>query len=66
MKLSVVIPAYNEEGSIADTLTQLYGTLYHRQIDHELWFVTTVQPIARKRFLKELQHTIPTISLLHE
>ena len=36
MKLSVVIPAQDEEGSIAAVLEELAGTLEREQIDYEL------------------------------
>ncbi|MES2387723.1 MAG: glycosyltransferase, partial [Bacteroidota bacterium] len=36
MKLSVVLPAYNEEGSIAETLTAIYKKLKEENIDHEI------------------------------
>ena len=36
MKLSIVIPAYNEEGSIEETLLSLYEKLGQEQIDHEI------------------------------
>ena len=37
MKLSVVIPAYNEEESISETLRSLYATLKKYDIPHEIW-----------------------------
>ena len=39
MKLSVVIPAYNEEGSIQNTVETIYRTLLNEEIDHEILVV---------------------------
>jgi dolichol-phosphate mannosyltransferase len=36
MKLSVVIPAHNEEGSVAETVEGVVATLSREQIDHEV------------------------------
>ncbi len=36
MKLSVVIPAYNEEGEIEKTVRNLYIQLKHYRIPHEI------------------------------
>ena len=36
MKLSVIIPAHNEEGSVKETLYILYSTLLNNRIDHEI------------------------------
>jgi dolichol-phosphate mannosyltransferase len=36
MKLSVVIPAYNEEGTVAETLEGLVSTLSREEIEHEV------------------------------
>ena len=36
MKLSVVIPAYNEEGTVVETLTEIVSTLDAERIEHEV------------------------------
>jgi dolichol-phosphate mannosyltransferase len=36
MKLSVVIPAHNEEGSVAETVEGIVATLTREEIDHEI------------------------------
>jgi dolichol-phosphate mannosyltransferase len=36
MKLSVVIPAYNEEGTVVETLAEIASTLDAEQIEHEV------------------------------
>ena len=36
MKLSVVIPAYNEEGTVRETLASIVGTLGAEGIEHEV------------------------------
>ena len=62
MKLSVVIPAYNEEGSIGETLHTLYAALHKEQIDHEIVVTndnSKDQTLAR---LTELAQEIPTLT----
>ena len=48
MKLSVVIPAYNEAESIVETLEKLYATLIQSNIPHEIVVVNDIwtQPLA--------------------
>ena len=62
MKLSVVIPAYNEEGSIAQTLEALYNTLVKYNIDHELFVTNDNSKDATESILIQLQKTIPTLN----
>ena len=61
MKLSVVIPAYNEEGSITETIVSLYDTLLMSKIDHEIYVVNDNSRDATEARLSELKQTVPTL-----
>jgi dolichol-phosphate mannosyltransferase len=61
MKLSIVIPAYNEEGSIAETLNSLYNTLVRNQIEHEILVTNDNSKDNTEKILAELKKTIPTL-----
>jgi len=61
MKLSVVIPAYNEEGSIAETLNSLYDTLARHNIDHEILVTNDNSKDHTEQVLQHLQKSIPTL-----
>ena len=61
MKLSVVIPAYNEEESISDTLRSLYQTLKKYNIPHEIFVTNDNSKDGTLRVLDELSLEIPTL-----
>jgi dolichol-phosphate mannosyltransferase len=61
MKLSVVLPAYNEEGSIKETVRTLYAKLYEEKIDHEIIVVNDNSKDNTLVVLKEIQKTVPTL-----
>jgi dolichol-phosphate mannosyltransferase len=63
-KLSVVIPAYNEEGSIEETLTSLYDELIAEQIDHEIVVVNDNSKDSTLSLLESLKASkIPTLTI---
>ena len=62
MKLSVVIPAYNEEGSIAATVQTLHDELQREGIDHEILVVNDNSQDATLPILTELAGRIPTLT----
>lgn len=63
-KLSIVIPAYNEEGSIEETLTTLYAALVEENIDHEIVVVNDNSKDNTLALLEHLQTTtIPTLAI---
>ena len=61
MKLSVVIPAYNEEGSIGETIIKLYEVLSDNKIDHEIVVVNDNSKDNTEKVLINLHQTIPTL-----
>jgi dolichol-phosphate mannosyltransferase len=61
MKLSVVIPAYNEAESIAETLGTLYAKLTAEQIDHEIVVTNDNSKDDTLGQLQALSATIPTL-----
>ncbi len=61
MQLSVVIPAYNEEGSIEQTLVELHTVLRKHNIIHEIVVVNDNSKDATEKVLHQLQAKIPTL-----
>jgi dolichol-phosphate mannosyltransferase len=61
MKLSVVIPAYNEALDLPETLNALYTELQLSHIEHELLVVNDNSKDDSAQVLSALQLTIPTL-----
>lgn len=61
MKLSVVMPAYNEEESLAETLTTLYAVLLRENIEHEIVVTNDNSKDNTLQILEELQQSIPSL-----
>lgn len=61
MKLSVVIPAYNEEESLPETLITLYNTLSREKINHEIFVTNDNSKDNTLQVLQALQQQIPTL-----
>ena len=61
MKLSIVIPAYNESESIKETLTSLYTTLLAENIPHEILVVNDNSKDSTLEVLSELNTVIPSM-----
>lgn len=60
MKLSIVIPAHNEEGSISDTVESLIRTLSAEEIDHEILVVNDSSTDGTEEVLRGFQEIHPT------
>ena len=62
MKLSVVIPAYNEEESIEKTINELYFTLKKEKIPHEILVVNDGSKDKTIEILKLLKSKIDSLT----
>ena len=61
MKLSIVIPAYNEEGSIAETVDKIEEALIQVRIDHEILVVNDNSKDNTLLVLEELSKKYPSL-----
>jgi dolichol-phosphate mannosyltransferase len=61
MKLSVVIPAYNEAESISETLLSLFEELHIHKIDHEILVVNDNSKDNTLAVLHSLKNAIPSL-----
>jgi dolichol-phosphate mannosyltransferase len=61
MKLSVVIPAYNEEGCIEETVRQLYSTLSNACIEHEIFVVNDNSKDNTLKIMESLNNQYSTV-----
>jgi dolichol-phosphate mannosyltransferase len=61
LKLSIVIPAYNEEGSISETITVLYNTLNKYKINHEFIVINDNSSDNTENILVQLKSSIHTL-----
>ncbi len=64
MKLSIVIPAYNEEESITQTVTTLYEELLSENIEHEIFVVNDNSKDQTLNVLENLKVKIPTLAFI--
>ncbi len=61
MKLSVIIPAYNESKNLPVTLQAFYARLFEENIDHELLVVNDNSADDTLHVLQQLQSAISTL-----
>lgn len=63
MKLSVVIPAYNEEESLPETIRSLYQTLTKYEIEHEIWVTNDNSKDNTLKVLTRLKEEVPSLTV---
>lgn len=61
MKLSIVIPAYNEEESIAQTIEQIEAVFEYEKIEHEIFVVNDNSKDNTAAVLEELCKKYPSL-----
>jgi len=61
MKLSVVIPAYNEEESLPETIQSIYKALTKNNIEHELVVVNDNSKDETSEVLVSLKEKVPSL-----
>lgn len=61
MKLSVLIPAHNEEKSVQSTLLKVYETLKEKKVEHELLVIDDASTDGTAKILEGLKKDIPTL-----
>jgi dolichol-phosphate mannosyltransferase len=61
MKLSVVIPAHNEEGSIKPSVCAIYKELQQNDINHEILVVNDHSKDETEKILRDLTAQIPSL-----
>jgi dolichol-phosphate mannosyltransferase len=62
VKLSIVIPAYNEAESIGETIEELVSVLSQKQIDHEILVVNDNSKDNTKEVLELLKTKYPSLN----
>jgi dolichol-phosphate mannosyltransferase len=65
MKLSIVIPAHNEEGHIASTIASLHGCLVSEAIPHEIVVVNDHSTDGTEAILQRVQVEIPQLRYIN-
>jgi len=65
MKLSVVIPAYNEEGSIRSSIVAIHSTLSKNNIPHEILVVNDNSADKTEEILKETMAEVNDLSYVN-
>ncbi|MDR1974130.1 MAG: glycosyltransferase family 2 protein [Bacteroidales bacterium] len=61
MKLSVVIPAYNEEGCLEETLRNLVSALSAKGIEHEVLVINDNSKDRTLDILEDVEKELPTV-----
>src|SRR5688572_26046266 len=64
MNLAIVIPVYNEKNSIERLILDLHDILNHEKIMHNIYIINDGSNDGSEEIIKNLQVSIPTITLI--
>ena len=64
MKLSVIIPAHNEEACLGGTVRSLHARLSDERIDHEILVVNDNSSDGTRRLLAALAGEVPALRFI--
>ena len=64
-KLSIIIPAFNEEHRIANTLRDIEKTLTNKQFDYEILVVSDGSKDRTAQTVEDLAKQIPKLSVIN-
>ena len=65
MKISIVIPAYNEALNLPDTINAFYNELISNHIQHEILIVNDNSKDNTEEIIDELKKSIPTLNSIY-
>ena len=65
MKISIVIPAYNEALNLSDTINAFYNELISNHIPHEILVVNDNSKDNTEEIIDELKKNIPTLNSIY-
>jgi len=65
MKISIVIPAYNEALNLPDTINAFYNELISNHIEHEILIVNDNSKDNTEEIIDELKKSIPTLNSIY-
>lgn len=63
IKLSIVIPAYNEESTIADTVNNLFTVLSQNSVEHEIIVINDNSTDNTLSKLNQIKPDVPTLAV---
>src|SRR5271154_300368 len=63
--LSVLIPAHNEEGHVAEAIRAIYAALVAAEINHEILVINDNSSDKTEEILQQLQTKIPSLRYIN-
>ena len=65
LKLSILIPAFNEEGTVEETLRGVFDVLTKEEIPHEILVVNDYSTDRTEEILKKISADLPSVKQIN-